>query len=130
MGLPLMLSVIFLALAALLALCGVLLKRSRRKSKFIKNIDSFITLLVLFQLVTLFIAVGIKDPLLEQIPAEIQLIGAALSGIFAFWKYYLDPLKQRIVRLEIGQGEMKTDIGNIKSDIHLIKESVLQKGRV
>ncbi|MBI2580674.1 hypothetical protein HYV85_02600 [Candidatus Woesearchaeota archaeon] len=121
MGLPLQLSYALLGIAAALAAISFFAKKPEAK----KAMESWVTLLIVAQLLMLIIALGVNDPLLENFSPEVQLIIAGMSGAFGIWKYYLDPMKKRIGNLEVGQGEIKTDISNIKTDVHLIKEKLL-----
>lgn len=121
MGLPLQLSYAFLGSVIIVALIRFFIKKPEIK----KLTESLATFLIVAQLIMLIIAVGIKDPLFENFSPEIQLIIAGVSGAFAIWKAYLDPMKKRISNLEVGQAEIKTDTSNIKMDVHLIKEKIL-----
>ena len=52
------------------------------------------------------------------------LLTLIVSG-FGAWKYYFNPLKERVIETEREVSSIKTDVSSIKSDVHLIKENIL-----
>lgn len=74
------------------------------------------------------IAIITKDPLTVMgisIPTELQWLGSLIVTGFGAWRFYLNPLKEKVYSMDREVGEIKADVTNIKSDVRFIKESVI-----
>lgn len=79
-----------------------------------------------------FIAIITNNPISFGtliIPTEVQWLITLFTLCFGIWKYYLNPLKERVLTIEkemsVTQKEVSSiqlDIGTIKQDIRSIKE--------
>ncbi|MBI2137437.1 hypothetical protein HYU12_02870 [Candidatus Woesearchaeota archaeon] len=120
MGLPLFLAGVALAIAVALAISSLFAKKGSKE-----NINSLATLFIMLEIFLVFLAAITDDPVFENIPPIVQIVALGVSGIAGFWKLILVPIFNRLTKLEVGQGEIKTDISNIKTDVHMIKESLI-----
>lgn len=86
------------------------------------------------------IAIITKDPIsfgTIPVPAEVQWLITIIAAGFGAWKYYLNPLKERVIATEKEVSAIKSDIAslktdiqcNIKTDLHLIKEHIMGKNK-
>jgi hypothetical protein len=62
----------------------------------------------------IFMVIATKDPIAFgnfQIPVELQWLGSLFAAFFGAWKFYLNPLKDKVISLEnrFGQWVMKCD---------------------
>jgi len=123
MGLPLFLSFVSLAFAIISWLIPFFIKKKKYKDLF----DSLVGLFIGMGLAMWIMAVAFKDPVTDYISRDAQLIVAGLGFAGASWKYYFDPMKKRIHTLEVGMAEVRTNVFNIRNDVHIIKEDVIKK---
>ena len=98
--------------------------RKRRPS------GNIIGLLVVTSFSFLILALMTKDPIFSTmgLPPEYEwLAGLLLSG-FTAWQFYLNPLKERVIRLEKRFAEFfgiaKTNFGNINKSLDEIKVEI------
>ncbi len=73
-----------------------------------------------------FIAIVTKDPISFGtiiVPTEIQWLITLIATGFGLWKYYLNPLKERVIKIEKEVFVTQADINSMKQDIHFIKET-------
>lgn len=77
------------------------------------------------------IALATNDPVTDIISVPFQLLITAIAGAFALWKYYFDPIKERVVRAEkdiiLLNSEMRANFSSIREDLRMIKDAVFQK---
>lgn len=116
----------------ILAGISFLLSKASKKQGY-ENFSVFLTVLMVFFFI---LALATKDPiegLLTTIPAFWQFVLTALGGTFAIWRFYLNPLKERVIRLErkvavldegikSGFALVKEEFSHIKDDLRWIKE--------
>ena len=121
MGVYLVLYFVSLALALILYYGG----RNRKNRLY----DSLSTLFLVLMLFFLLFALSTKDPieeLLTTVPAFWQFMMASLVGAFAIWRTYLNPLKERVIRLEVHVASLnsKVDTGfsSIQKEFSSLKE--------
>jgi len=102
-----------------------------RRNRYYENLSTFSLILMVF---FLLFALFTKDPIdeiLTTIPAFWQFMIASLSGAFAIWKTYLNPLKERVIRVEtnVASLDSKVDMGfsSIKEDLTMIKQFFMKK---
>lgn len=77
-----------------------------------------------------FMAVITKDPIAFgelTLPMEMQWIVALLAFACGAWMHYFNPIKERVMVLEKDMSSIKTNIASIKTDVHLIKETLLSR---
>jgi len=106
-------------------------KGKNRRSRLYDSLSTFFLLLMgFFFILTLFT----KDPieeLLTAIPAFWQFMIASLGGAFTIWKTYLNPLKERVIKVEANvaslKAEVSTGFSSIKEDLNMIKEHLIKK---
>lgn len=120
MGLPLFLAIIAFAIAVVLAVSSLFVGKKAKE-----DLQSVAALFVMLEIFLVIMAAITRDPVLDNISPEIQVITLGIGGITGFWKLILAPIFNRLTKLEVGQGEIKTDVSNIKTDVHLIKEKLL-----
>ena len=97
------------------------------KKEFFYNLSIFFILLMIFFFV---LSLTTNDPIEEiitAIPAFWQFMITALSGSFAIYKVYLNPLKERVITTEKDISSIKTDIGNTKENINEMKPYIMKK---
>jgi len=90
-----------------------------------KKIDSLIGFLVIIQFILFILAITSKDPFFEWlgIPTAWELLGEGIISGFAIWRYYLNPMKKRITRLEIHTGKLETKINGIDENVRWIRDN-------
>jgi len=90
-----------------------------------KRIDSFMGFLVIIQFILFILAISMKDPFFEWlgIPTAWELAGEGIISGFAIWKYYLDPMKSRITKLEIHTGKLETKVTDIDDNVKWIRNN-------
>ncbi len=112
MTLPMLLSVISLGIAIALAIFHHFEEDKEKKEKY----RSLIVLFVLFQVGLLAVAIATNDPLFESFGVSTlwEMIAGIITAAFMAWRYYLNPMENRITGLEIVAGEIKVDIKNLK----------------
>lgn len=77
----------------------------------------------------LIIAIVTNDPVTVAgiaIPTEIQWLASLLVTGFGSWKFYLNPLKERVIRTEIEASSIKADVSTIKADVSMIKQALMK----
>lgn len=116
--------------------------KNKRAKDLYERIAGFFLILMIF----LFgIALATNDPVTSIISVPFQLLITATAGAFALWKYYFDPIKERLVRAEKdiillnsemranfssireSFSTMKEDFSTMKEDLRMIKGAVFQK---
>lgn len=114
---------------ALIALFFIHLFSNLLKFKKLENLlDKYGILYMIILVAFAFIAIITNDPIdffNISIPTEVQWLATLIASGFGAWKYYLNPLKNRVINTEIEVSSVKTSIESIKSDVHLIKENLL-----
>ncbi len=124
--------ILFWASVLLNLLLYLLLKNSK-----LKNHATDTAIIISFlSLALLIVAIVTKDPIFAQlgVPPEFGwIVGLFITG-FTSWKLYLDPLKERVIKVErkvdvlhSEVSSIKTDIEFIRTDTNLIKEKILSR---
>ena len=118
--------------AFILALIFYLVSKQTKRGAY-ESFSVFLTVLMMFFFV---LALATKDPveeLLTTIPAFWQFALTSLGGAFAIWNFYLNPLKEKVIKVEkkvavmeegmkSGFAAVKNDFASIKEDLRWIKE--------
>lgn len=122
MGLPLVISIIFMLVGILLWLLSKKFSGEQRRLT-----ESLTGLFILFGFVMWLLAIFTNDPITDFISKDAQLIIAGLSVTGLSWKYYFDPMKTRINQLEVHAGKLETKVEGIDENVKWIKENLLTK---
>ena len=68
-----------------------------------------------------------------SIPTELQWLGSLLASGFGLWKFYLNPLKEKVYSFDREIGETKAEVhhvrdntNRIEQDLESIKETMLK----
>ncbi len=122
MGLPLVISIIFMLVGILLWLLSKKFSGEQRRVT-----ESLTGLFILFGFVMWLLAIFTNDPITDFISKDAQLIIAGLSVTGLSWKYYFDPMKTRINQLEVHAGKLETKVEDIDENVKWIKENLLTK---
>lgn len=103
----------------------------KKKSERLSDISNFSVLLMLFFLA---FALATNDPiekLLTTIPEFWQFLLTTICGAFTLWKVYLNPLKERVISLEIEmaslKSEVRTNFSAIQEDLKIIKQATFKQ---
>ncbi len=114
------------------------------KSVILAIEEKYGILFFLFLFSLAIIAIVTKDPVEFagiSIPAEMQWLGSLLLSGFGAWKFYLNPLKQKVYFMDRELGEIKSNSSSIdremkemkdnfyslREDVHLIKREILKR---
>lgn len=105
------------------------------KSKELKIwLDNYGSLFFIIMGVFLIMAIVTNDPITIlgiTIPMELQWLGSLLVTGFGTWKFYLNPLKERVIGVENNvssiKGENKANFSSIKEDLAIIKHKLMKK---
>ncbi len=111
-----------------LALFSFFISR-RRRFRFFESIAIFFMVLMIFFFTFALVTNDPIEEILTTIPAFWQFLLTALGGAFTIWKVYLNPLKERVIRLETNMASLisKTDtnFSSIKEDLKMLKDKLL-----
>lgn len=105
------------------------LSRRLHRNRLNAFFDTYGILLVIILGSLLVVAIVTNDPVSIaglEIPVELQWLGSLIATGFGAWKFYLNPLKNKVQSIDREVGEVKSDVSFIKNDIHLIKERLLK----
>ncbi len=93
-----------------------------------RRLDSLVGFLVIVQFVLFILALSSKDLFFEWIgiPTAWELTGEGILSAFALWKYYLDPMKRRINRLEVHAGKLETKMDGISENVIWIRDNFIK----
>jgi|SRR3989344_5274626 len=105
------------------------------KSKELKDIfDNYGGLFFIVIGTFLIMAILTKDLVTIMgitVPMELQWLGSLLITGFGTWKFYLNPLKERVINVEKDvssiNAEIKSSFSSIKEDLSLIKNKLIGK---
>lgn len=109
-----------------------LISRKFDNSRLSKEVEDKGVLVVMFLGALMFMAIKTNDPvsfLGIEIPMELQWFGSLGVTMFGLWKLYLDPLKDKVMKIDKTVESLKTDVNNIKKDIILIKQHLFDKNK-
>lgn len=98
----------------------------KEKNKLYSDVSTFFIVLMMFFFV---LALATNDPieqLLTTIPAFWQFVLTALGGSFAIYKVYLNPLKTKVYAIENELGNVKTDVTSIKESVNWIRGELVK----
>lgn len=89
--------------------------------------DTIIMQLNVLAFVLLFGAIITKDPLFAQfgVPSEFEWVVGLFIAAFMSWKWYFNPMKERLIKTEKAVERLESEFGVMKGDIILIKEHLL-----
>ncbi len=95
--------------------------------KSARIIEKYALLPVLASFAFLIMAFLTNDPFLQGIglPKEYEWLAGLILGLFGLWKFYLGPLKERVIRGKKEIGSISTKVSGIQEDIILIKRKLL-----
>lgn len=107
----------------LIAATGVAYLAVGKKERY-ENIP-LILLMIAFSF--LVVAIATKDPLFAGlgVPLEFEWVVGVAIVILSSWRFYFNPLKERVIKTENVVSSMKSEINSIKKDTTLMKEILL-----
>lgn len=91
-----------------------------------KRFENIAMPIILLAFSFLIIGIVTKDPLFSPfgVPVEFEwVVGLFFVGLSA-WRFYFNPLKERVIDSEKDISSLKTDVSNIKTDIAFVKNDI------
>lgn len=109
-------------------------KKKKAQAMYGRIAGFFLILMIFF----FGIALATDDPVTDIISVPFQLLITAVAGAFALWKYYFDPIKERVIKSEkdiiLLNSEMmanfssiRESFSSIREDLGMIKDAIFQK---
>jgi len=77
-----------------------------------------------------FISIATNDPVTiagVTIPTELQWFGSLLLTGFGSWKFYLNPLKNKVFSMDREIGEVKESVKNLETNMTTLTNHILSK---
>ncbi len=99
-------------------LCAKLLNHTR----LIKGIDDYAILFFMALGSLVIVAIASKDPVSiagYTIPMELQWLSSLFAALFGVWRFYLNPLKEKVYTMDREVGEVKVSVTRVESEMNL-----------
>lgn len=112
---------LFMIISVVALIVAIIMSEFGRRNN--KRIERYGMLFLIIGIYAFIVAVVTNDPFLTQygIPQDLEWFGELIFVGFASWRYYFNPLKERVIGLETTQGSIQTDIKHILDRITEIK---------
>jgi len=106
-----------------------MVRKKVRNKKAKRKIDYTIGLFFVYAILFLIVAITTGDPIFEAIglPAGYEWLGALTLTGFTAWSFYLNPLKNRVVKSERDISIVKNDIQHINKTLEEFKPYIMKK---
>ncbi|MBI4454242.1 hypothetical protein HY636_06370 [Candidatus Woesearchaeota archaeon] len=95
--------------------------------KLQRRLDEYGILFVMALGSLVIVAIASKDPIAVggiEIPVELQWFASLFVTIFGMWRFFLNPLKKKVYRMDREMGEVRATISNLDKTVDKLERNV------